>query len=55
MNNGNIFFLPPSLLLSLGLALLALAINYFSPGAAVVVAAIAAIVFLKLLIDAMGR
>jgi hypothetical protein len=55
MNNGNIFFLPPSLLLSLGLALLALAINYFSPGAAVVVAAIAAIVFMKLLIDAMGR
>jgi hypothetical protein len=55
MNNGNIFFLPPSLILSGLLALLAVMLNYFSPGAAAVVAAIAAILFMKLLIDAMGR
>ena len=55
MNNGNIFFLPPSLILSGLLALLALALNYFSPGAAAVVGAIAALVLLKLLLDLMGR
>ena len=56
MNNGNFFFLlPPSLILSGLLAILALALNFVSPGVAVIVASIAAIVFLKLLIDLMGR
>lgn len=42
--------LPPTLIVSLLLALLALAVNQFSPGAAALVGAIAALIFLKLLI-----
>jgi hypothetical protein len=42
--------LPPTLIASLLLALLALAVNQFSPGTAALVGAIAAIIFIKLLI-----
>jgi hypothetical protein len=48
-------YLPPTLIISFLLALAALLLNNLSPGAAAVVGAIAAIVFLRLLIDAMGR
>jgi hypothetical protein len=46
-------FLPPSLIVSFLLALLALALNYVNPGAAAFVGAVAALIFLKLLV--MGR
>ncbi len=47
--NGNVF--PPLLwILSVLLALLALALNAFSPGAAALVGAVAALVFIALLI-----
>lgn len=46
-------FLPPSLIISFVLALLALVLNYVNPGVAALVAAIAALIFLKLLV--MGR
>ena len=46
--NGMIF--PASLILSFALAIMALALNQFSPGAAAVVAAIAALIFIRLLI-----
>ena len=49
--NGTI--LPLELILSLVLAVLALALNSFSPGAAAIVGAIAALIFLKLLL--LGR
>jgi hypothetical protein len=42
--------LPPTLILSLLMAVLALLLNVFSPGLAALVAAIAAIIFIKLLI-----
>jgi hypothetical protein len=42
--------LPPTLVLSGLLALLALVLNQFSPGLAALVAAIAALIFIKLLI-----
>jgi uncharacterized membrane protein len=42
--------LPLALIVSLLLALLALAVNQFSPGVAALVGAIAALIFIKLLI-----
>ena len=42
--------LPPILIVSLLLALVALAVNQFSPGVAALVGAIAALIFIKLLI-----
>ena len=47
------FILPESLILSFFLAVIALILNLFSPGAAALVGAIAALVFIKLLI--LGR
>ena len=47
--NGNFFF-PPLLILSTLLALLALALNVVSPGAAALVGGIAALVFIAMLI-----
>jgi hypothetical protein len=49
----NGFLLPPTLILSGLLAVLALVLNLVSPGAAALVAAIAALLFIKLLL--MGR
>ena len=49
--NGMI--LPASLILSFVLAVMALALNQFSPGAAALIAAIAALIFIRLLI--LGR
>lgn len=46
-------FLPPSLIVSFLLALLALVLNYVNPGVAAFVGAVAALIFLKLLV--MGR
>jgi len=44
------FILPESLILSFLFAVIALILNLFSPGAAALVGAIAALVFIKLLI-----
>ena len=49
----NGFLLPPTLILSGLLAVLALVLNLVSPGAAALVGAIAALFFIKLLL--MGR
>ena len=46
----NGFTLPFIIILSLVLAVLALVVNQVSPGAAVLVAALAALIFLKLLL-----
>jgi len=43
-------FLPPELVLSFALALAALVLNAINPGVAAVVGAIAALIFLKLLV-----
>jgi hypothetical protein len=43
-------FLPPSLILSLLLALAALLVNALNPGAAALIAAVAALIFMKLLL-----
>jgi hypothetical protein len=45
----NSIFFPPDLIAALVLAILALLLNAFSPGAAVLVAVVAALLFLKLL------
>ena len=49
----NGFMLPASLIISFALAVLALVLNQFSPGAAALVGAIAAALFIGLLI--LGR
>jgi len=49
----NGMLLPLELIVSLILAVLALALNAFSPGAAAIVGAIAALIFIKLLL--LGR
>lgn len=49
----NGFLLPPTLILSGLLAVLAFVLNFVSPGAAALVGAIAALLFIKLLL--MGR
>lgn len=49
----NGFTLPFSLILSFVLAVLALVVNQVSPGAAALIAAVAALMFIKLLI--LGR
>ena len=46
----NGFMLPASLIVSFVLAVLALVLNQFSPGAAALVGAIAALIFIRLLI-----
>ncbi len=46
----NGFALPFTLILSFSLAILALVINQVSPGAAALVAAIAAVIFIRLLV-----
>jgi len=51
MMNG--MYLPTELIVSFFLAVLALALNLFSPGAAAILGAIAAVIFIKLLI--LGR
>jgi len=46
----NGFLLPASLILSFFLALLALVVNQFNPGLAALVGAVAALIFIKLLV-----
>lgn len=46
----NHIYLPPTLIISFLLALAALLLNYLNPGVAAIVGAIAALIFLKLLV-----